>query len=138
MNRREQLEQLYLRLACLEDLHDQIENLAGVRQHLSERVNTMLTRLNSCREERQRLTSELENFNDVDQVSIDFFRRDGQICQLFDEVSECENVVGQLGGELKVMAFEVSSLDDSVNEIEVEIESLNRPNRIRTNPTRGH
>jgi chromosome segregation ATPase len=138
MNRREQLEQLYLRLACLEDLNDQIENLAGVRQHLSERVNTMLTRLNSCREERQRLTSELENFNDVDQVSVDFFRRDGQLCQLFDEVSECENEVVQLGGELKVMAFEISSLDESVNDIEVEIESLNRPNGIRTNPSRGH
>ncbi|HZS44271.1 MAG TPA: hypothetical protein VFC63_04165 [Blastocatellia bacterium] len=138
MNKREQLEELYLNLACLENLHEEIESLAQIRTHLAERVNAINIQLNHCRERRQRMTTELEHFNDTDSASIDFFNRDGQICQVFNEVSESRQDVGQIEKTMKVMAFEVSSLEDSIKEIEVEIDSLNRPGSIRTNPFRGH
>jgi hypothetical protein len=136
MNRQEQLEQLYHRLACLEDLHDEIENLAGIRIHLAERVNSFLDRLNNCRQERQRLIHELEHFNDVDGYSIDFPAR--EMPGLATDFTTFEQGIGLLTRGLKTLSFEASSLDESINEVEVEIESVSRQTSIRTNPIRGH
>ena len=138
MDRSEQVEHLYQRLACLEDLHDEIESLASIRNLLSERVNTFLDRLSSCRQERQRLMNELEHFGDCDSVSSDSFGRDALITQLLDEASGLKQGVDQLNASMKVLSFETSSLDESINEVEVEIESLNQAGFLRTNPRRGH
>src|SRR5712672_762648 len=102
MNRQEQLEQLYQRLACLDDLHEEIENLAGIRIHLAERVNSFLDRLNNCRQERQRLINELEHFNDLDtSSSIDAPNREARVTQLTNDVVGLEQGVGLMGGTLR-------------------------------------
>jgi hypothetical protein len=132
MNRQEQLEQLYQRLACLEDLHDEIENLAGIRIHLAERVNTFLDRLNNCRQERQRLIHELEHFNDIDGYPVEFTNL------LAGDVVKFEQGMSLLNGSLKTLNFEASSLEESISEVEIEIESVSRQTSIRTNPIRGH
>jgi hypothetical protein len=136
MNRQEQLEQLYQRLACLEDLHDEIENLAGIRIHLAERVNSFLDRLNNCRQERQRLIHELEHFNDVDNNSSEF--ADIDLPALIGDLTGFEQGISLLGRNLRTMNFEATSLEDSIGEVEVEIESVSHQTSIRTNPVRGH
>ena len=136
MNRQEQLEQLYQRLACLEDLHDEIENLAGIRIHLAERVNSFLDRLNNCRQERQRLIQELEHFNDVDGYSTDFANND--VSMLVGDLARFEQGISLMAGSIKTLNFEASSLDESISEVEIEIESVSRRTSVRTNPIRGH
>jgi len=132
MNRQEQLEQLYQRLACLEDLHEEIENLAGIRILLAERVNSFLDRLNNCRQERQRLIHELEHFNEVDGYCTDIAH------VLVNDSVKLEQGLSLLSGSLRALNFESSSLEDSISDVEVEIESVSRQTSIRTNPIRGH
>ena len=136
MNRQEQLEQLYQRLACLEDLHDEIENLAGIRIHLAERVNSFVDRLNNCRQERQRLIHELEHFNDVDGPLADYVNRD--MSMVVSDLGGFEQGLSLLQVSLKTMNFEASSLDESIHEVEVEIEAVSRRTSVRTNPIFGH
>lgn len=136
MDRQEQLEQLYQRLACLEDLHEEIENLAGIRILLAQRVNSFLDRLNNCRLQRQRLVHELEHFNDVDGYSTDYVN--GDVSMLIGDLAQFEQGISLMAGSLNTLNFEASSLEESISEVEIEIESVSRRTTVRTNPIRGH